>query len=158
MFNFSFPILIRNILAWFLRDESMQAWLEVLLFPAQELYDKFLSFKDDRLFFAKVTGQVESLENMLNKIFYNDGDLREIYIEDGDRREPFYLFNKIENKAKYLYNKHENEPVYLFNKDDVPEYDFIVFVPSNLIFDEDYMKGLIKENKAAGFSFTIKRY
>ncbi len=159
MFEFSIKKLIRNLLPWFLRTPIMQAILETYLHPVQESYDSFLVLKTDRLYFSNVTGQVISLEYMLNKIFYGDGTLHRIFIEDSEQRIHQYLFNKLENQPLYCYNKLEmHDPIYLHNQPEYQGAGFIVNVPVELNFDYHYMRSLIEENKASGFVFEIKTY
>lgn len=159
MFNFSIPKLITNLLPWFHRTPVMQAMLETYMYPIQELYGKFLILKTDRLYFANVTGQVISLEYMLNKTFYGDGTLHHIFIEDSEQLQQQYLFNNQENQPLYCYNKIEtHEPIYLHNNSEFRGSGFIVYVPESLEFDLHFMHSLIAENKAAGFVFEIKTY
>jgi len=162
MFSINFDTLISNLLARFHRKGKMLAWLHSLLYPVTLLYASFLVYRDQKLYDARITGQVEWLEWMLNDKFYADGDLRSIYIEDNnDFENEVYIFNTHENETEtYIYNTDETEPeTYLFNASEgLSGSDFTVWVPEDLVFDMDYMVSLITFFKLAGTTFTIKTY
>lgn len=159
MFDIDYNKLISDLLPWFHRRPVLLAWLKVLVSPVVSLYNDFIQFRETNVFSASLTGQVISLEFMLNKVFYGDGTLRHIYISDGERLLPPYVFNKEENKVLFLFNSNEtHDPVYMYRIGETTGYDFIVWVPTSLVFDAAYMRGLIEKHKAAGFQFQIKTY
>lgn len=159
MFNINFSKLVSNLLPWFHRKPNFLKWLAALITPVVSLYNNFMLYLDAQIFSASITGQVISLEFMLNKVFYGDGTLRHIYISDGERLLPPYVFNKAENKVLFLYNGNEtHDPVFIYRIGETTGYDFIVWVPSALVFDEAYLRGLVEKHKAAGFQFQIKTY
>lgn len=158
MFDIDFSKLIHSLLPSFLRKPVLHAWLMVLITPLQTLYQAFLSYRNATLASANINGQVLSLEYMLNLKYYDDGSLSHIHITDGDFIPKFYLYNKKDNKPTILWNDGEADPVYLFNGGEVSSYDFEVWVPVALEFNEDEMSALINKHKAAGFRFIIKTY
>lgn len=163
MFSITFDTLISNLLARFHRKEKMLAWLHSLLYPVTLLYAAFLLYRDQKIYDARITGQVEWLEWMLNDKFYSDGDLRNIYIEDNnDFENEVYIFNTDEDETNtYIYNSGEtaDEETYIFNTSEgMNGADFTVWVPVSLVFDMDYMSSLIIYFKLAGTTFEIKTY
>lgn len=160
MYEIDFLKLINQLLPSFLRKAKMRAWLEVVLAPLQNRYNAFLSHREEVIFDVSVTGQVRSLEFMLNKIFYEDGHILKIYISDASRNPQVYLFQNTEtHEPVYLYNTNEQyDGLYVFNTYDSPGSDFTVWVPDSLLFDLNYMRALIDRHKAAGFKYSIKYY
>lgn len=163
MYNIDFSKLISDLLPAFLRKNRMIAWLEVLLTPLQTLYNAFLSYRSSTAYSINFTGQVLSLEYLLNDTFFGNGTYKLIYITDGERREPVYVFQQLENIPAYFHNVGEvYDPVYLYNSDEPTGYDFVVWVPGAFNFPPDkpleYLIGLVNKHKAAGFQFEIKYY
>lgn len=163
MYNIDFEKLISDLLPAFLRKNRMLAWLQVLLTPLQNLYNAFLSYRAGTAYSINFTGQVLSLEYLLNDTYFDDGTLKLIYILDGERREPVYVFQQLENTPAYFYNEGEDyDPVYLYNSNEPTGYDFVVWVPFAFNFPPDkplaYLIGLVNKHKAAGFQFEIQYY
>ncbi|MCG9911835.1 MAG: hypothetical protein MH137_11090 [Flavobacteriales bacterium] len=116
------------------------------------------------------TGQVASMEHYLNdqySIVYNmatrsadiaNGDI--IWIDSGLQITPVYLYNKAELKQPiYIRNKSESEPpVYLRNKAEGAGYEFIVYVPSALTWNQAQLDSQIKKYKQAGARYIIQVY
>jgi hypothetical protein len=160
MYSIDFIKLIDNLLPWFLRKPVMKAWLQSLSITVADLYDQFILFADAKRWEVSITGQVALLEIMLNKEFYDDAELRDIFIEDNDLEERIYLFNLLEEQEPvYLYNLAEEEdPVFITNSDEREGTDFTIWVPSSLVFDINYMTGLVTKYKMSGPIFDIKTY
>lgn len=137
-----------------------KSWLYSLIQPLIELYAIFSSYRIQALYTLSFTGQVIYLEKLLNDTFNNGGT--EIFIEDGILKIAPFLFNTAEDADPfYVFNTAEtNEAnLYLYN---TAEYtgnlDFIVKVPTALVFDENQMKSLINKYKLAGKNYTIQTY
>lgn len=163
MYNINFSQLISDLLPAFQRKQKMLAWLEVLLTPLQSLYNSFLTYRNTTAYSIGFSGQVLSLEYLLNDVYFDDGTVRLIYIEDGERQEPLYVFQQLENQAAYFHNDGEDyDPVYLYNSDEPTGYDFVVWVPFAFNFPPEkpleYLISLVNKHKAAGFQFEIKYY
>lgn len=163
MFNFSINTLMLQLMPRFQRGAKMLAWLQALLHPVTLLYSEFLAFRDESLYDAKITGQVEWLEYMLNQKFLGNGDSRVIYIDDNEKLEgEIYVFNKSELETEtYIYNTSETteDDTFVFNTSEGKGgVDFTVWVPTTLVFDADYMNSLIVRYKLAGTTFQIKTY
>lgn len=137
-----------------------KAWLYSLIQPIIELYAIFSSYRIQALYTLSFTGQVIYLEKLLNDTFNNGGT--EIFIEDGILKIAQFLFNTAEDADPfYVFNTAETneENLYLYN---TAEYtgnlDFIVKVPTALVFDENQMKSLINKYKLAGKNYIIQTY
>lgn len=137
-----------------------KAWLYSLIQPIIELYAIFSSYRIQALYTLSFTGQVIYLEKLLNDTFNNGGT--EILIADGILKIAPFLFNTAEDADPfYVFNTAETneENLYLYN---TAEYtgnlDFIVKVPTALVFDENQMKSLINKYKLAGKNYTIQTY
>src|SRR5574343_779038 len=130
-----------------------KAWLYSLIQPIIELYAIFSSYRIQALYTLSFTGQVIYLEKLLNDTFNNGGT--EIFIEDGGKIAPF-IFNTEENEPDlFIYNTEENEPdLFIYNTEEYPgNVDFIVKVPTALVFDDNHMKSLINKYKLAGKNY-----
>lgn len=163
MFEIIYDTLVGNLLPRFHRKSKMMAWLHALLYPSDLLYHDLMVYRDQKLYEARVSGQVESMEWMLNDKFYGDGTLRNIYIDDNnDFENEVYIFNTSELETEtYIYNRDEtaDEETYLFNQAEGKSgSDFTVWVPASLTYDSDYMRGLIDFFKLAGTTYDIKTY
>jgi len=160
MYSIDFAKLVNNLLPWFFRKPVMKGWLEALSVTIVSLYDQFIEFTEIKRWEVSITGQVAVLEIMLNTEFYDDGSLRKIFISDNDLEERIYLFNLLENQDPvYLYNLSEaQDPVYISNSDEREATDFTVWVPDTLVFDTNFMTGLVAKYKIAGPIFDIKTY
>lgn len=123
MLRIDFDRLLLWLLPTFLRKAAWLAWLTALITPVKSLYVEFVAyaaFSDYRL---AGTGQVVSIQRVLNDRF--DATLRRISIIDGERFTRQYIFTAEENKPVYL------GTMYIHDKDDYEDsgVDFIVVLP-----------------------------
>lgn len=166
MYNFDLLKLITDILLWPLRKVRQLGWIVALNQTLYDTYGKLLTEFDNWRYEAQITGQVGSLEYMLNKQYYNDGLAGLIYITDGTGDNNIYLFNTAENEQQtFLFSTFEGEPpLFLYNNNEFSgDPDFIVLLPSALppTITGDYtieMRALINKFKIAGTSYIIKTY
>ncbi len=97
------------------------------------------------------------VEAFLNDRF--DTVARRIYIDDAPDGEPgVYIFQDDELEPLYLHQDSENEPVYLFTEGETVGdllYDFIVFVPVGVVFNESEMRAMIA-TKICGKRYKIE--
>jgi hypothetical protein len=149
-----------------IRGVRFVAWLGAMFGPLQSLnvllFDKGAQIRYDLRF----TGQVVSLEHLLNDQF--DNTLRRIYIDDPSGQQILtpYVFNKVEAQPPLnLFNKADGKPIFeqivLRNKVELlgTTDDFIVHVPT-VIFSsaiESQMRFFIDRYRIAGkrYSFII---
>lgn len=143
-----------------IRTTDLVAYVMVLILPVVFIYNLFLAFRNLVLYRLEITPQVVYLEKLLNDRY--DDDERRIYILDGNQYEPKYLFTKAELQPIFLYRKSEvSKPkTYLFTKGEVGQftYDFVVYVPISIEFDENEMKSLIEGFKLASKFFKIQTF
>ena len=102
-------------------------------------------------------GQTIYLEHYLNDQF--DNDLRRIYIEDTDVDDAVYLFNEDEgNEDTYLFNTAEAEAdTFLRNTEEsLAVISFIVYVPSDIVFNMTVMRKHVQKYAISGFNFEIE--
>lgn len=161
MFNYTIDwlkFIVSNI-AIDLRQRIHIVWLWVSFAGIRELHDRLLQFRLDTLYDAGINGQVVKLERMLNDTF--DNSLRRIYIDDGERFEGanFYSFYLDKSFSFFSHNHDEVVSIYSFgSQGDAVDTDFIVFVPSGLVYDTVLMTAKVKAKKILGRSFTIQEY
>lgn len=157
MFNINIDIIIRQILPPRKRSNSILEFLQAAVKPLKQLHQSFLDRRQQTLFYMAYNSQVIYLERLLNIVF-NSGNPG-IYIDDAVQFDYWFLYNTAENHPQYIYNTDENQPVWLYNQTEFEtNYDFIVFVPLGLQFNENQMKALINRYKLAGKRYTIQTY
>lgn len=166
MYNFDLTLLITDILLWPLRKVRQLAWIVALNQTISDQYGKLLTDFDKYRFESQITGQVGSLEYMLNNRYYCNGLLTDIYIENGIGGNDTYIYNKAENLSKtYIYNRIEaDDKTFIFSKNEFSgDPDFIVFIPASLpgTIPGDFsieMRAVVNKYKVAGTTYTIKTY
>lgn len=137
------------------------SWLKfigcILLVPAA-LHTAFLLYRKQKLYQLKITPQKVYLERMLNDKF--GGTVKNIYIDDGEDHPPIYLYQEEEAKPVYLYQAAEDKPQWLYTEGEAGELrdDFVVFVPSIIVFDPVEMASVVRQYKLAGIKFKIQTY
>lgn len=161
MYNIDFAKIIKQLLTWYHADAPvMNAWLNVLLWPLQSLYNSFILFKEQSTYYSLYNGRVAELEYILNNYYYSNGTLRIIYIEDKISTE-VHFYNKLELATETLiYNTSESQSSLFIenNSNDTLRASFTVFVPNNLSHDVNELASLVNKYKSAGFLFTIETY
>jgi len=175
----NFVNIIQNLIPEFLRKSNFINWLNSLIKPLSTLhYDAsnvVTNFGQTNLTFyqwyefirnyLRFNGQIIYLEKYLNQTYLplveepwitNTG----IYIVNTASVNFSYVYNTIEGKPPiYLSNTSENDPVYMYNTADIANaYDFIVYVPTSLVFDMTLMQSRINQYKLAGKSYQILTY
>lgn len=147
-FKESFSKLILLLLPTFLRKSKMIAWLSALIHPMQNLSETIL-------YQMQHDGRVIYLEKVLNEHFQitdydskNHETTKKIFIEDAFFKPKTYIYQSIEEKPIYL------GTVYLGGNEQV--YNFIVKVPTSLIFNENEMKFILDYYKLAGKKYKIE--
>lgn len=137
----------KRLIVWLLpaplRKARHAAFAAGLLAPIVTLYNQFISFRNTCIYRLSITPQVFSLEKLLNDK-YDIAD-RRIYIKNADEKDPLPLYMKSEEKPVDLYTKPEQVPVVLYTKAETAQYgvDFIVVVPTGLVFNETEMSSYL---------------
>jgi hypothetical protein len=139
------------------RKVRILAFLKVMISGVEFLYQNFLRFRTAKLYQLMITPQVCYLERMLNDRF--DFVLRRIVIVDAQDKPPFYIFQDAEVKPKYIRNTAEAVPRWIYTEGEsgVLRDDFVILVPTALVFEEAEMRSLVKVYKLAGIKFKIQR-
>lgn len=156
MIIIDFFFLVQICLYQFIRKTKLINFIIVLISPLEQMKTDFYTFFNQKKEELNFTGQVGSLEILLNKRF--DPTLKRIYINDLEQLPELYLFNAEENnEITYLNNQSEGEtPIYLFNQSEYDsDNDFTIYMPNGLVFDESYLRGLVNQYKTASKRFNI---
>ena len=176
--------LITWLLPWYISKTKQNDWLNATLKPLKEVYADFMTWKDVKIFEVSISGQVISLEKMLNKVFNNDiaawtwdatnyiyipNAVTGIYIVDYPNALPvIYLWNELELRPSlYIYNISEahNPATYLYNKSEYDnQADFNVMIPigiCNITTDMVLVariKAMINQYRQAGARYHLVNY
>lgn len=161
MYNIDFNKLIAFNVPEFMWRPTHLRWLQLLVSQVKLLYNDFINWKNLNAYNAAHSGQVISIEHILNDIF--DKIYRRIYIDDGARVLQNFIYNTPEDSDDvFIFNSSEtSDPqFYCFNnQEDVDaSYDFKVMVPGSLVFNENRMKALVNVYVIAGKSYKIITY
>ena len=127
----------------------------------KNLHTAFVDWVKDSRVELSYNGQTIVLERMLNTKFPNPGSL--IYIENVDENFDLkFIFQNSEAEAPvYTYLLVEGmPPSYIFKYSELSGflYDFIVWVPASLVFNENLMKAWLNRFVIAGSRYIIKIY
>ncbi len=148
-----------------LRKTMRLAWLGVLLYGVQRLYDLFMIFRSDRLYRLTHNSQVCYMEAVLNDLF--DSVDRRIYIDDGVFIDPEWLYLTTEERPIWLavdaadVGTVYDSPTYLYTTDETIDRApmFVVKYPLGLLFDEAKMRALIDRYRLPSRRvYTIESY
>ena len=150
---------IERLAHWLVPERWRQpvtlAWVKSMAVNLTNLFNRFLLYRERKKYDLLITPQVCFLEKALNDKY--DFIQRRIYIEDGDDQDPVHLFKRDELKPVYLYKRSEDQPVYLRSRTETAEFgvDFIVHVPSDIIFDQAEMRTYLTGYKLTTKTFSI---
>jgi len=139
-----------------IRKSRILAFLQVLQSTVSFLYQDLLRFRKQKLYELKITPQVCYLERLLNDRF--DFTQRRIRIVDSIDKPPYYIYQRAELKPKYIHTRAEGKPAYIYTRGEssLLQDDFVVLVPTGLMFEEAEMRSLVKVYKLAGKRFKIQ--
>ena len=158
-YNIDIPTYLSRILKRELRQPKLIALLGAVLKPFKDVNDEFVTLSNDTKYLLQFNGQTIYLEHYLND--QHDEVLRRIYIVTVSEVNRVAIYFKTEGQAPlYIYRKSELEtPVYIRRKTEaVSTTDFIVYVPSDITFDETAMRAQIDQFKQAGKTYIIQTY
>lgn len=145
IYNINFKKLVVWLVPSVLRRPTLLALLYALVAPIIYVYNLFLINRRSNLYRLLITPQVCYVEMALNNKY--DSVDRRIEIVKPKNYEPLFLYRKIENKPVYLYKKTEvaKPKTWLYQKGETLtfQYDFIVKVPIQIIFNEKEMRAII---------------
>lgn len=131
--------------------------LKVLASPLVITFSAFYQFYEDKKYELLFNGQVIYLEHLLNDVF--DENNRGIYITDAPQQiAPVVVFNQSEeNEEMVLHNISEGEvEVVLFNESESLSWpNFIVNIPSAVVYNDLQLRALVNKYKIAGKNYII---
>jgi hypothetical protein len=145
---------------WFipqaLRKTKTLCFIQALVSPVNDLHTRFLYYRQNTIYNLGISPQVCYLQKALNDRY--DVALRRIKIVDGVEYDAIPLFLKVENKPVKLYRKSEGIPQVLYTKAETALFsvDFIVQVPSDVVFDLAEMTAFVNSYKLASKVFKIQ--
>lgn len=151
-FNVNWKKLAVLLTPTFLRSELMKSWIELLMEGINEVHYNWLTFRKSNIYILAHNSQVCYLRGTLNDRF--DNEQRRILIVDGNKYEREYIYTRGEQKPYFL------GTLFIYSREDYADtgVDFIVRVPSDLIYNEVEMQALIKFYKLASKRFKIEKY
>ena len=157
IFDIDFDKLIKRFVPSFLYTEPTVSWLVTLSTPIRTVYSTLTAFIRATRLTLSYNSQTLIFETYLNDVF--DPTLARIYIDNTfSFVKQFFIFFKAENQSDdWIWFASEGQPVtYLkFKSEFANENDFVVYVPTGLIFDENKMNQIIKNTKLAGKRYEI---
>lgn len=126
----------------------------------QSLNDQFYDFVIDKKEELKYNSQIIYLQKRLNDLF--DNTQRRVYIANISSIPIQYVYNNTEFQNDYVYSITEanknNFIVGDLSEIGTDSYDFKVYVPSTLVYNEDYMNSIINKYKLIDKIHTIETY
>ena len=157
-FKVNYWNLATQILPPLLQFPFVTAFIEAAYSAVDYVYGLFSTNRDANLYHVSVTPQVCYLEMALNDRF--DISDRRIVISYGYFFTRSYLYTRPENKPEYIYNRSENKPLYLRTRMEVggQNFDFVVNVPSGLVYNKDEMTAFVEMYKLASKVFIINEF
>ena len=145
IYDIDFKKLVIWLVPAALRKPAVLALLYALTAPVIYAYNLFLINRRYNLYRLMITPAVCYVEMALNDKY--DSVDRRIRIIKPKSYDPIFLFLKIENKLAYLYRKIEagKPKTWLYQKGETAtfQYDFIVKVPVQVLFDINEMMAVI---------------
>jgi len=172
-YNISFQFHLNNMTQWFDAEPQRLAWLRLLISPIVYGHGLFMIDRERVNREATYNCQTMVMERALNLRYYQleawhstaaptaNGH---IYIENVNNSLPIsFLYYDVENQPApyHLYYDSENAPqevYWYFDSEYENNYDFIVWIPVALTFDESELRAFIDIYVLAGKTYNIQTY
>ncbi len=141
-----------------LRKSSFLILIRSCLYPLVLIHNAFKQYRDAKLYELSINAQVCYLEAFLNDRF--DYTQRRIYIDDVATVPGLHIYTRAEATPILFYRRSEANPVPVFTRAEVMSnytYDFIVYVPIGVVFQEPEMRAMIAGN-LSGFYYKIELF
>lgn len=137
---------------------SFLRFLQACLKGLQTLNDKFNVFTLATQEDIKFNGQKIYLTRRLNDLY--DSTNRAIYIATTQGIETKYIYRSIESQTDYIYRTIEaSTPYYVGRIGEIGlEYDFVVYVPVSLVYNDEAFNATINRYIAADKRYIIQTY
>lgn len=148
-FNVNWKKLAILLTPTLLRSELIKACIELLMEGINDVHYNWLQFRKSNIYMLAHNSQVCYLRASLNDRF--DNELRRIVLIDGNKYQRKYIYTDQEQKPKFL------GTIFIHGDEDYQDtgVDFIVQVPTDIIFNINEMKGLIDFFKLASKRYKI---
>ncbi|MFT3750975.1 MAG: hypothetical protein QM768_21860 [Agriterribacter sp.] len=141
------------------RKPGFMAFMQALLFPLFYAHDRFIRYREAKLYQIMITPQVAMLELLLNDKY--DSSEKRIYITDAEWHLPVFLFQEDELQPVYFFRADEpDEPVWLYTEGEAGEAktDFVVHVPDTITLNEPEMRSYLDQYRLFGTKYKIEQY
>lgn len=151
--------LIRRVTKRELRGPRMIDMFKSMLEPVESINVKFVAKTEEVDYFLQFNGQTIYLEHYLNDQY--DNILRRIFIENTATTNRVTIYFKSEGQAptNIFFKSESQPPAYLrWRSEPVTSNDFIVWVPSDITYDETVMRSQIDLYRIAGKLYTIQTF
>lgn len=152
IYIWNIPSFVEQNIPSFLREDPLLSYVKALLYPIEQAYAGFLSYRVYINKKVKYNGQTIILENLLNDTF--DGTLRQIRIINEVREiQNLYIGRHSENKRVYIGRYIESHIQYIgrYAETNVRSYDFIVLVTDTLTLEQELqLKAIVNYYRMAG--------
>lgn len=133
-------------------------FMDVLFAPIIALYKRFTRQRKDNEYYLSKTAQLVHIEAVLNDRW--DIALRRIVVENYKGLVSPFVYLELEGKeAPLVYTEAEGQPApYIYTNDELAEItpDFIIKVPSVVVFDQAEMIALVYEYCLPDKAFIIE--
>jgi hypothetical protein len=158
IYNINWPKLAHWFTPVHWRFPVLISWVKGVAGLSNDLYSRFMAYRNLIKYSLLITPQVCYLEKALNDRY--DVALRRIYIEDAPEQLPVALFLRAENKPVKLFTRAEGNPVILWRRAETAEFgvDFIVFVPASLLFDMPELRAFVTGYKLTTKTFGVQTF
>ncbi|WP_107039978.1 hypothetical protein [Brumimicrobium mesophilum] len=157
MIQFDVNNIVENNISPRLRKVFTLAFFKACASPLVVSFSTFYQFYEDKKYELLFNGQVIYLEHLLNDQFDNIN--RGIYITDAPQQaDQIVLYNENENNEEtVIFNIPENEPpIVTYNYSEMLAWpDFIVNIPSSVVFNQTQLKAYVNKYKLAGKNYII---
>lgn len=150
--------LILRLLPVDLQKPKLFAFVRALLSGFMTIHTQFLAFRTDSNNRAKLNGQTQILENLLNRRIASATNLIRI-LNNSLRLDAVYLFNQPELQPDvFVSNSAEGDPLFLSNATEGDNlYDFLVQVPAVVsALEQSQIRAIVNQYKIATKSFEIQ--
>lgn len=141
-----------------LRAAKWLILLKACFYPLVLVHNAFIRYRKAKLYEIAMNYQTCYLEAFLNDRF--DFTQRRIFIEDAETVDALYLYMRDEENPVFLYRRSEALPVPVYTRGETVgdlTYDFIVWVPLDVVFDQNEMRAMIA-TKLCGKRYKIELF
>ena len=137
---------------------SYLRFLKACLKGLQTLNDTFNAYTLATQEDIKFNGQKIYLQRRLNDLY--DNTQRRIYIVTQQGIETKYIWDNAESQTDFVYDASEaTTPFYIGDTGEIGgEYEFIVYVPASLVYNDEAFDATIARYKAVDKRYIIQTY